>query len=249
MSFKDHFSGHAASYARSRPGYPAALFAWLAQVAPRREHALDCGTGSGQAAVALAAHFARVVATDPSAEQIAHATAAPNVEYRVAPGERSGLPDGWADVVTVAQALHWFDLPRFWPEVERVLAPGGVFAAWTYWLMHVSSEVDATLERFYTGEIAPYWPPERKMVDDGYASLRFPYAPLDVPAFEMTLEWTLDEVLAYLRTWSAVQAFRRETDRDPVAAAEAELAAAWGARGAVRTVRWPLTVRAVRRPA
>jgi SAM-dependent methyltransferase len=249
VSFKDHFSGHAASYARSRPGYPAALFAWLAEAAPRREHALDCGTGSGQAAVGLAAHFARVVATDPSPEQVSHAAAAPNVEYRVARGEESGLPDGWADLVTVAQALHWFDLPPFWSEVDRVLAPGGVFAAWTYLLMNVSPEMDAALERFYTGQIAPYWPPERKMVDDGYASIRFPFEPLAVPPFEMTLEWTLDDVMDYLRTWSAVQGFRRAHGRDPVAAAEADLAAAWGPRDAVRTVRWPLTVRAVRKPA
>jgi SAM-dependent methyltransferase len=249
VSFKDHFSGHAAEYARNRPGYPAELFAWLAEVAPSGERALDCGTGSGQAAVRLAEHFAQVVATDPSAEQVGNAQPHPRVSYRVAPAEATGLAGESVDLVTVAQALHWFDLPRFWAEVDRVLRPGGVLAVWTYWLMHVSPEVDAAVERFYTGEIGPYWPPERAMVDEGYRSIAFPYAAVEPPAFHMGLEWTVEQALAYLRTWSGVKAFQRAHGRDPLLAAEPDIRAAWGDPDAPRPVRWPLSVRAVRKPA
>jgi SAM-dependent methyltransferase len=249
MSFKDHFSGHAAEYARSRPGYPPELFAWLAEVAPARERALDCGAGSGQAAVALAAHFAEVVATDASEQQIRNAEPHARVSYRVAPAEDSGLADASVDLVTVAQALHWFDLPRFWAEVDRVLRPGGVLATWTYWLMHVSPEVDAAVERFYTGEIGPYWPPERKMVDEGYRSVAFPYDPIAVPPFEMRLSWTLPQALAYLRTWSGVKRFQDAHGRDPLLAAEPDIRAAWGDAEQPRTVGWPLSVLAFRKPA
>ncbi|MDB4950778.1 MAG: hypothetical protein JWM27_3427 [Gemmatimonadetes bacterium] len=249
MTFKDHFSGHAAEYARSRPGYPAQLFRWLAAESPAAERAWDCATGSGQCAVALAERFAHVVATDASAQQVGSAAPHPRVEYRVAPAEASGLEDASMDVVTVAQALHWFDLPRFWAEAERVLRPGGLLAAWTYGLMLVSPEVDAAVERLYTGEIGPYWPPERAMVDEGYGGITLPFPPVAVPAFSMESDWTLDDALAYLGTWSGVQAFCRATGRDPVRAAAPEIAAAWGDPTARRRVRWPLSILAARKPA
>ena len=149
MAFSDHFSARAADYASSRPRYPSALFAWLATIAPRRTLAWDCGTGNGQAATALARRFARVIATDASAEQIANAAPNPRVIYRVAASERSGLPGGCADVVTVAQALHWFDLPRFWDEARRVLRADGVVAAWCYGLATVDPAVDDAVSAFY----------------------------------------------------------------------------------------------------
>ena len=116
MSWKDHFSHASDDYRRWRPGYPDELFAWLAAMAPSRAVAWDCATGSGQAAGGLAAHFARVVATDASAAQVAEAEAFGRVEYRVAPAEDSGLPDASVDLVTVAQALHWFEFERFFPK-------------------------------------------------------------------------------------------------------------------------------------
>jgi len=162
MSFKDHFSGHAAAYATCRPGYPRDLVAAVARL--HREHrlALDTGTGNGQAAVGLAEHFDRVVATDPSAQQLAHATPHPRVEYRIAPSEASGLPDGSVDLVTAAQAFHWFDFDRFFAEVKRILAPGGAVAIWTYNLPRVDPAVDRQIDRLAHDVTGPYWPPERR---------------------------------------------------------------------------------------
>jgi SAM-dependent methyltransferase len=246
--FKDHFSGHAAGYARNRPGYPPALFAWLASQSPALDRAWDCGTGSGQAAVPLADHFAAVVATDPSAEQIRNAAPHPRVTYRVAPAEESGLEEGSASLVSVAQALHWFDLPRFWAEAGRVLKPGGLLAAWTYPLMSVTPAVDAVVGRFYDGEVGPYWPPERRLVDEEYRTIAFPWTEVEVPSFAIELGWTLGDLLAYVRTWSAVQRYRKQHGTDPVDGIERELADAWGAADAVHAVHWPLVVRAVRKP-
>lgn len=171
MTFKDHFSGHAAAYASSRPGYPRDLVAAVARL-PRAHHlALDCGTGNGQAALGLAQLFERVVATDPSASQLSHATPHPRVEYRVAPAEASGMPDGSVDLVTAAQAFHWFDFERFFAEVERVLAPGGAVALWTYNLARVDPGVDAQMDHLAYEVAGPWWPPERRWVNEEYLSL------------------------------------------------------------------------------
>ncbi|MGH8214998.1 MAG: class I SAM-dependent methyltransferase, partial [Rhodanobacteraceae bacterium] len=132
MSFKDHFSGHSDLYAKARPHYPDALFAWIAGEAPARGCVWDAGCGNGQASVALARHFERVAATDPSERQIGQAVADPRVEYRAEPAEHTSLAGQSADAVTVAQALHWFDLDAFVPEVRRVCKPGALFAAWSY---------------------------------------------------------------------------------------------------------------------
>jgi SAM-dependent methyltransferase len=157
----DHFSGHAADYAKARPSYPPELFAWLAQQCAGHDLTWDCGTGNGQAARALAEHFRRVHATDLSAEQIAQAEPDPRIDYLAAPAEVSGLPDRCCDLVTVAQALHWFCGEPFYAEVQRVLKPGGVFAAWTYTLLRGEAELNAIVEDFYRNTIGPWWPPER----------------------------------------------------------------------------------------
>lgn len=242
MSFKDHFSGHADTYASSRPSYPAALFEWLAAQCRRRQFAWDAGCGNGQATVALASHFGRVLGTDPSASQIAQAALRGNVEYRVEPAETPTLGDGSADLVTVAQALHWFDLERFHASVRRVLRPGGVVAVWTYGLSNVEAGVDEQFMRLYETILGPYWPPERRHVENGYADLRFPFERIEAPAFAMEAEWTRAQYLAYLRTWSAAQRYLRETGEDPVALVETEFEKAWG-DAPTRVVRWPLGLR------
>ena len=244
-SFSDHFSTVAAGYAASRPRSPDALFAWLASLAPARRLAWDAGTGSGQAAIGLAGHFDRVIATDASAEQIAAASAHEGVEYRVAPAERSGLAAGSADVATAAQALHWFDIPAFNAEAARVLRPDGILAVWTYALPVLGdSALDAELARLHA-QVRAWWPPERKLVETGYRSVPFPFPEISAPAFDMTADWNLERFLAYLRTWSAVTRYRAATGTDPVAGASA-FPAAWGRPGEVRTVRWPLSIRAGR---
>jgi len=243
--FKDHFSGHAAIYREARPTYPPALFAWLASRAPDRDLAWDAGCGNGQASVALADHFVRVFATDPSANQIAAAEARPNIDYRVEPAEHPTLAAASASVVSVAQALHWFDHARFYPQVKRVLKPGGVFAAWAYAFCDVgAAAVDRVIERLYVDLTGPYWPPERALVDSGYRTLTFPFAEIAVPAFSMIAAWSVDHLLAYLRSWSATQRYLKDRGEDPVTLVEAELRSAWGHAERLRDVRWQFHLRA-----
>ncbi|HEY4574270.1 MAG TPA: class I SAM-dependent methyltransferase, partial [Thermoanaerobaculia bacterium] len=183
MTFKDHFSGHASGYASFRPGYPTALFDFAASLAPGRALAWDCATGNGQAALGLAERFARVIATDASAEQLAQATPHPRIEYRQAPAEQSGLPDGAADLVTVATAVHWLDFDRFYAEAERVLAPDGAIVVWSYNLPRVTPEISALVDRLSYQIVKTYWPPERRWVDEEYRHLPFPFAEVEVPQF------------------------------------------------------------------
>ncbi len=245
-AFKDHFSGHAADYAAARPGYPDALFDWLAQRSPGRGLAWDAGCGNGQAALALAARFGRVHASDASAAQIASAVAHPRIRYQVAPAQAPDLPARSVDLVTVAQAWHWFDRDAFHGAVREVARPGAVLAVWCYGICTVSPAVDAVFERLYEGVLGPYWPPERRHVEAGYGDLSFPFAPLPAPPFAMACDWDLPAFLAYLRSWSASQRHLAATGRDAVAGLAEAFAAAWGAPATVRTVRWPLALRAGR---
>lgn len=244
--FKDHFSAVAAGYQAFRPGYPPALFEWLAGVTPSRERAVDLGCGSGQASVALAARFDEVIGIDPSAEQIARAEPHPRVRYRVAPAEATGLPDACADLVIAAQALHWFDPERLHPELSRIARPGAVFAAFTYDLCRVSSPVDEVVDRLYRGVLGPYWPPERAHVDVGYRTLPFPWPEITAPSLAIEESWTLDRFLGYLGTWSAVSVYRTKTGGDPLALVMSGLRATWGPPGERRRVTWNLTIRAGR---
>jgi ubiquinone/menaquinone biosynthesis C-methylase UbiE len=246
VSFKDHFSGHAAEYAAARPTYPDALFDWLGHLAPESSTVLDCGCGNGQASVALAARFARVVATDASPQQIEHAAPHPRVEYHVATAEASGLADRSVGLVTAAQAYHWFDHPRFHAELARVLAPGSCFVAWGYGLMRIAPAVDALVDELYQVTTARYWPPERALIDTEFRTIACPFAAVAAPEFEIERRWTLAEVLRYLRTWSALRSCAQAEGRDPLDALAARFTAAWGDADAPRLVRWRVFVRAVR---
>jgi SAM-dependent methyltransferase len=239
----DYFSTQAATYATFRPTYPRALFEFVASNAPRRALAWDCGTGNGQAAVALADDFDRVIATDTSAKQLAQATVHPRIDYRLAPAESSGLPDRAADAVTVAQALHWFDVARFYAEARRVLVPGGLIAVWTYNdAVLDDAGLDRHLRRFDREVVGPYWPAERQLVRDGYRTLPFPFAPVATPALLLVREWTLAEVAGYVRSWSATVRYATEHGTDPVMAFEADVAREWGDPATRRVIRWPLVV-------
>src|SRR5437867_9645499 len=166
MTFKDHFSRQAADYAKFRPGYPQELFQYVGSVAPSRQLAWDCGTGNGQAAVGLASVFDRVIATDASEKQITNAEPHQRVDYRVAPAENSGIKSETIDLIMVAQALHWFDLDRFYAEARRVLKPNGVLAASAYNLLHIEPAIDEVINRYYYDVVGPFWPPERKLVEN-----------------------------------------------------------------------------------
>lgn len=248
-SFRDHFAAPAGDYAAFRPGYPPALAARLAALAPGYSLAWDVGTGSGQAAVLLADHFLRVVATDASARQLAHAEPRPNVEYRLGPAEHSGLADGTVDLVTVAQALHWFDVPAFYQEADRVLRPGGVLAAWTYGLPEVDAAVDAALRWFHAERVGRHWPYERRHVDDGYSALGFPYPAEPVAGWATERTLTRDQLCGYVGTWSAVAQARAEEGADPLPELVERLRPAWPETVSRRLVRWPLVVRVGRKPA
>lgn len=243
MTFKDHFSGHAALYSRYRPGYPQALYAFLAEQAPATTLAWDCATGNGQAAVALADHFERVVATDASAEQVKSAASHPRVDYRVAPAEASGLDDESVDLISVAQALHWFDHDAFFNEVSRVLRPGGLIAVWSYNLLRCTPAIDRLLYRYYSEIVGPFWPPERVHIENGYRNLPFPFDELPHPEFAMTTEWSLNQLLGYLATWSATRRYIAENDSDPLTLIQEELAGLWGESERRRHIEWPLTLR------
>jgi SAM-dependent methyltransferase len=249
VTFKDHFSERAAEYARFRPRYPPALFQALAELAPGHRLAWDCGTGNGQAALGLAVHFDRVVATDASPEQLAQAGAHPRVTYRRALESQSGLEDAGVDLVTAAQALHWFNTAAFYAEVRRVLSPGGVVVAWCYNLPRVEPAVDRVLDHFAYDTVGPYWAPERQHVREGYQDLPFPFAEVPFPSCAMEGRLSLGDLAGYLDTWSSVRRYRQVVGSDPVAQVVAELGSVWGATDRLRTFRWPLTGRVGRREA
>lgn len=243
MAFHDHFSGHAVDYARFRPRYPQRLFAEFAALCPTRQLAWDCGTGNGQAAVALAEHFDRVIATDASPQQIAAAEPHPKVNYRTSDAYDSGLADASTDLVTVAQALHWFDTPKFFAEVRRVLRPSGVIAVWCYGLQSLGEPFDTVLRRFYSETVGADWPPERVLVEQGYRTLDFPFEELAPPVAQMEQPLSLDGLLNYLGTWSAVKRYEQRVGRSPMPQLEAELLALWGDRARPRPAVWPLSLR------
>jgi ubiquinone/menaquinone biosynthesis C-methylase UbiE len=243
--FHDHFSEVAKRYADFRPHYPPSLFDYLTTLAPRDSLVWDCATGSGQAALDLAARFEKVIATDASAEQIASAPRCGNLEYRVALAEKSGLPDESVGLLTVAQALHWFRLERFFTEANRVLKPNGILAVWVYATNRVEGdEVNSMVQDFYSNVVGPYWPPERKMTENGYSTIVLPFREIKpTPSFRMEARWTLDQLLGYFSTWSATNRFIKAKGWNPIELLAEGLANVRGDPNLPRRVVWPLTLR------
>lgn len=244
---KDYFSAQSGAYRQFRPGYPASLFEFLLGALPAHACIWDCATGNGQAAVAIGAHAATVVATDQSRAQLAHATEAAGVHYVEALAEATPLRTGSIDLVTVAQALHWFDFEPFYGEVRRVLKPGGLFAAWTYSFLSVSAQLGADIDRairaFYHDVIGPYWPPERRWVDERYRSIPFPFESMPTPAYTIEVAWNLEALLGYVSSWSAVQRYKDDRGRDPVPLLRARLAPLWEDPAVEQRLEWPLDLR------
>jgi hypothetical protein len=243
MSFLDHFSGHATEYAKYRPDYPPALFEYLAGLPEARRRAWDVGTGSGQAASGLAHWFRRVVATDPSGRQVAHARRRDNIGYAVARAEDVVLRPGTVDLVTVGQALHWIETEPFYAAVRHAAAPGGVLAVWTYDLPRVTPGVDAAVDQLYRGVLQSYWSPRRKAVEEHYETVPFPFPELPSPTFAMRHEWTLADFVGYLQTWSGVRRYWERHGRDPMRGLRHALCDAWGRDSDTRFVTWPLFLR------
>lgn len=243
MSFKDHFSKQANDYAKYRPHYPAELFAYLAAQVPTHDYAWDCATGNGQAALTLARYFEHVIATDASAKQIMQAMPHEKITYLVAPGEKIPIASRTIDLITVAQALHWFNFDLFYAEVKRVLKREGVLAVWCYDLLSISPEIDSILHDFNENIIGPCWPPERFWVGNHYAGLPFPFLEQKAPMFKMEANWHLNDLLGYLGTWSSTQAYVAQHGADPVAQIAPQLAQLWGNDQKNQKISWPLYVR------
>jgi SAM-dependent methyltransferase len=240
--FKDYFSDNSAGYRKYRPAYPDSFFEYLAIIAPSSAAAWDCATGSGQAARKLARHFSKVIATDASIRQISNAVPDENVYYQVARAENSPIHSSAVDLITIAQALHWLDAKPFFAEAKRVLKPKGILAVWSYNLLSVTPQLDDIIERFYKQTVGPYWPPERRLVEEGYQNISFPFTRIVSPDFSMTAEWSLEELLGYIATWSAVKVYRDETGNNPLDALKKELGAHWGEPCRRYQVSWPLSV-------
>lgn len=215
--FKDHFSKHAKLYADARPSYPSALFEYLSSLCDAHDCAWDCATGNGQAAVQLARYFKKVIATDASQAQIENAKATDHVIYRVATAEDSGIPAHSVDLITVAQALHWFNFDKFFKEVKRVLKPKGVLAAWCYDLAESKSTALNDLIKFFYSDITgPYWPKERKYLENHYENIPFPFKKLKTPDFSIKPHWNLKQLLYYFSSWSSVKYYERDKGENPV---------------------------------
>ena len=224
---KDNFSEQSKEYARFRPGYPAGLVECLTQLCPGRSLAWDCGAGNGQFAVLLAEKFAHVHATDISPRQLEQAIPRPNIRYAEEPAERCSLPDQSCDLITVAQAIHWFDFDRFYAEVRRVARPGAVIAAVGYALFRSTPLLNRVIDRFYTDIVGPYWDPERRWVDEHYKTIPFPFQEIEIPVFAMEYAWSPQEMTGYFGTWSATRHYIRDQGTDPAALVEEDLAEAW----------------------
>lgn len=212
----DRFSKQSAMYAAFRPTYPEALYHFILSSVNGRDEAWDCACGNGQVAKDLSPFFKTVEATDHTPNQLANAFKKDNIHYSLGEAESTAFRDHQFDLVTVGQAIHWFDIPAFFNEASRVLKPGGLLAIWGYSLLSISKEIDPIITHFYTKVVGPYWDPQRKLIDNQYRGIDFPFQKIQVPAFDFSFNWTIEELEGYLTTWSAVQKFVKEQGRNPV---------------------------------
>jgi SAM-dependent methyltransferase len=242
MNFASLFSTQASDYAQFRPRYPEELFSYLASISPSKDLVWDSGTGSGQAAVMLASHFRSVIATDPSEKQLLNAEKNPRVIYKQASAEAAPLEPQSADLITAAQAFHWFNHERFFQEAKRVLKPQGVVAIWTYNLCKIAPEIDQIIEKFYGQILGPYWEKERQLVEEGYRKSIFPLNELSPPEFQMKAEWTFEHLIGYLGTWSALQAYIKKNGQNPLEPLARSIHEVWDDQR-TRLVSWELSMR------
>ena len=242
------FSQASDQYAKHRPQYPEELFAYFNEVCAGHDSAWDCATGNGQAAVSCAKYFSHVEATDISAEQIQHCIVHPKVYYSVCPAEHTPFVDGSFNLVTVATAVHWFDQAKFFQEVDRVLKPKGILAIWSYGFFAIEPEIDQAIAKELLEPIDQFWASGNRQVMNGYRDLSLPFEEIHTPGFSMKVEWTLKQLSAYLRTWSAVKRYSAELGIDPVERLEEELKTIWREPEKIKLAHMPLFLRASRKP-
>ena len=239
MSKRDYFSGHSKLYATFRPTYPEALYQFIFKHLNSKSIAWDCATGNGQVARYLSARFEKVLATDIRQQQLDNAFQAENILYSIASAEKTNFPDQSTDLITVAQALHWFTAEDFYGEVNRVAKPGAIVAIWGYNVLSASPEVDKIIEDFYLNTTGPYWDERRKLLDDEYQTIPFPFEKIPFPKIEMETAWSLEHLTGYLSTWSATQKFIKVNGFDPVTAVYENLKPLWK-EGEMKVIRFPL---------
>lgn len=239
---KDNFSSQSDMYAKYRPTYPSAFFSYLNTLVPVKQRAWDCGTGNGQVAFALAETFEKVFATDMSQAQIDHAAQANNINYSVQPAEHTNFEDNQFDLIIVAQAIHWFDFDKFYTEVKRTAKENALICVTGYGRIMISEAIDALITDFYTRVIGKYWDKERRYIDENYETIPFPFEEIEAPAFENKLSWTLEHLIGYLNTWSAVKHFIKQNGYNPIDALHEALMDHWEP-GQIREVTFPLLLR------
>ena len=240
MSVSELFSIRSDDYARFRPAYPNDLFEWLADRCSATRLALDVAAGNGQASHPLSARFEHVVACDASPDQLSTGSRWQKVHRVAASAEKLPLRDGVVDLIVVAQALHWFATPAFFGEAKRVLGPDGMFCAWCYSLLRIEPLIDRLVDRLHGDILNGYWPSGRASVDQGYRDIQPPFQTIELPAFAIETRWGLDELVGYIRTWSAVKRWKQANEGDPLDQILPELSESWGDPERKRLIRWPL---------
>ncbi len=225
---KDNFSDQSKAYAQFRPHYPVELFDWLFSLLHKKDTAWDCGTGNGQVAGVLADHFTNVYATDISQQQINEAVKKNNIHYSVQPAEKTSFADHQFDLITVAQAIHWFQFDAFYGEAKRTLQPNGIIAVIGYGLVQTENPLQEIINHFYTKIIGPYWDAERHYIDEGLQTIPFPFEEIKTPAFTMVYKWSFEQLIGYIGTWSAVKHYAKQNQSDPVLLIKDPLQSAWG---------------------
>ncbi|HEX6981553.1 MAG TPA: class I SAM-dependent methyltransferase [Balneolaceae bacterium] len=242
--FKDNFSKQSNTYLKYRPTYPGELFEYLRSLTEGHDVAWDCGTGNGQAAISLTKYYKKVYATDPSEQQIRNALPHRQIVYKVEKAEHSGLKDQSVDLITVAQAIHWFNFDEFYTEAKRVLKDNGAIAAWTYSLPAISDKIDNIIKDFHDQTLGEYWLYENSLVIKRYSTIPFPFKKLSTPAFLMHKELSLNDLVGFISSWSAVQRYKSKNGNNPVDKLETKLAKLWGGRNEVKEARWEIILKA-----
>ncbi len=226
-AMKDNFSKQSPGYSKYRPSYPQELFEYLLSLVPNKNCAWDCGTGTGQFASGLANYFNEVYATDFSENQIEHAVKKNNIFYKVEKAEQTSFLDNQFDLITVAQAIHWFEFDKFYKEVKRTLKPGGMIAVTGYHLPRINKQIDEIVDDFYLNIVGKYWDNERKYIDEYYKTILFPFDEIKTPEFSSQYKWSLNHLIGYLNTWSAVQHYKDKNNNNPVDLINSRLKKFW----------------------
>lgn len=243
MIFKDNFSTQADLYAKHRPLYPVELYSFLHSISAENKLVWDCGTGNGQAAIGLAEFYDEIIATDPSAEQIKNCLPHKKIKYLVEKAEKTSLKSHSVNLLTVANALHWFDFAAFYKEAFRVLKNDGVIAVWTYGIPSVSPKIDKIIRQFHDQTLNDYWLPENRLIEDGYTTIPFPFTPIECPEFFYEKIIKFHDLIGYLHTWSATQRFIKQNNFNPIKKIQNDLAVAWGDLELERKMVWRLILK------